>query len=70
MDAEILCVPIGGAEHPEQHLRCHQGAQVALGLDRLLQQVEQHAQPRAAFGFVLDQRRCARGLAEVFLHQA
>ena len=38
--------------------------------DRLLQKVEQHAQPWATFGLVLHQGRCARCLAEILLHQA
>jgi hypothetical protein len=70
LDAEVLGMTVRRAQHPEQDLRCHQGAQVALGVQRLLHQREQGRQPGSAFVLVLDVRRCARGLAEVFLHQA
>ena len=62
-------MPVRRAEHPKEQLRGHQSAEVAFGVDRLLQQREQHAQPGTALCRVLHQRRGARRLAEVLLHQ-
>ena len=68
-EAEVLRMAVGGAQHPEQHLRLEEDPPVLLPCQRAFQQVEDRVDAGPAIGLVLGRWRQALGLAHVFLGQ-